>query len=259
MTRFISITSGKGGVGKTSFTANLGIALSRLGKDVIILDGNLDTPNLGIHLGIPETPTSIFDVLENKRRIEEIIYLHNSGVKIIPASLSMWNLSQKLDKDNLGREIINLMGRTDYILIDSSPGLDTETRMTLAASDENIIVTNPDLPSITDALKIIELSKRMGSVPLGFVLNKVSKNPWQLSPRNVHEFLGIPMLGTLPEDNSVPKSIRLRTPAVISYPYEPASINIQKIASKITGMPFKEPRIPIKYKIKKALGKDKDF
>ena len=83
MTRFVGILSGKGGVAKTTTTVNLGAALNYFKRDVIIVDGNLSTPNLGLHLGIPIVPISLHDVLKNKNNIVESIYQHESGLKII--------------------------------------------------------------------------------------------------------------------------------------------------------------------------------
>ena len=89
MAKIYTIISGKGGVGKTTSAVNLGISLSQLGEDVIIVDGNLTTPNIGIHLGAPIVPITLNHVLNNQASLEDAIYEHESGTKIIPASLSL--------------------------------------------------------------------------------------------------------------------------------------------------------------------------
>jgi len=89
MAKIYAIISGKGGVGKTTTTINLGISLNLLGEDVIIIDANLTTPNIGIHLGAPIVPTTINRVLNNQAKLEDAIYEHESGTKIMPASLSL--------------------------------------------------------------------------------------------------------------------------------------------------------------------------
>ena len=88
MTKIIVITSGKGGVGKTTTAINLGAAMNYFGKDVLVIDGNLTTPNVGIHLGSPEVPINLNHILSGKADVFEGVYEHESGLKIIPSSLS---------------------------------------------------------------------------------------------------------------------------------------------------------------------------
>src|SRR3989338_3248141 len=94
MTKIITITSGKGGVGKTTTAINLGAALNAFGKEVIIVDANLTTPNVGLHLGAPLVPVSLNHVLLGKADITDAIYEHASGTKIIPSSLSVKELKR---------------------------------------------------------------------------------------------------------------------------------------------------------------------
>ena len=99
MKQIIVITSGKGGVGKTTTAINLGAAMNHFGSEVLIIDGNLSTPNVGIHLGAPEVPVNLNHVLQKKAKAFEAIYEHDSGLKIMPSSLSISELSKiKLDK-----------------------------------------------------------------------------------------------------------------------------------------------------------------
>ncbi|MAH03585.1 hypothetical protein CMI39_02245 [Candidatus Pacearchaeota archaeon] len=94
MKKLIVITSGKGGVGKTTSAVNLGAAVNHFGRDVLVVDGNLTTPNVGIHLGSPEVPVSLNHVLSEKADISEAIYEHESGIKILPSSLSIKELKK---------------------------------------------------------------------------------------------------------------------------------------------------------------------
>src|SRR3989304_1975926 len=94
MSKIIVITSGKGGVGKTTTAINLGAALNYFGKDVLIIDGNLSTPNIGIHLNSPEVPIDLNNVLKGEAEPFEAVYKHESGMKIMPSSLSVKELKR---------------------------------------------------------------------------------------------------------------------------------------------------------------------
>ena len=109
----IGLLSGKGGVGKTTSALNLAAALNSFGQDVIVLDGNLTTPNLALHLGIAQPETSIHHVLKGQKKIHEAIHTHNSGLKFIPGSLSlsdMQNLRLQRFKSikNLSSDYLNI-------------------------------------------------------------------------------------------------------------------------------------------------------
>ena len=94
--KIIGIVSGKGGVGKTTSAINLGGSLNNLGKEVIVVDANLATPNVGLHLGTPIVPVTLNQVIARKARPEEAIYEHDSGLKILPASLALADLKKTL-------------------------------------------------------------------------------------------------------------------------------------------------------------------
>ena len=152
MTKIITITSGKGGVGKTTTAINLGAALNSFGKEVIIVDANLTTPNVGLHLGAPIVPVNLNHVLAGKADITDAIYEHESGTKIIPSSLSVREL-RKINHSKLKDVGKKLRKMADYIIFDSAAGLGAEAIAAIEAADELIIVTNPEIPAVTDALK----------------------------------------------------------------------------------------------------------
>src|SRR3989344_983882 len=94
MAKIIVITSGKGGVGKTTTSINLGAAINYFGKDVLIIDGNLTTPNIGLHFGSPQVPVNLNHILQKKADAFEAVYEHESGLKIMPSSLSIKELKK---------------------------------------------------------------------------------------------------------------------------------------------------------------------
>ena len=95
MTRFVVIASGKGGVGKTFVSLNLATALSQFGRDVILVDANLSTPHIGMHLGSTTFPVTIHDVLQGKKHIHQALYQHPSKITVVPGSVSLNSVSSK--------------------------------------------------------------------------------------------------------------------------------------------------------------------
>ncbi len=154
----ITVTSGKGGVGKTTTTINLGAALNHFKKEVIIVDANLTTPNVGLHLGAPIVPVNLNHVMQGKAKVSDAIYEHDSGTKVIPSSLSVKEL-RKINHDKLKDVAKKLRNMADFVLLDSAAGLGDEAVGSIEAADELIIVTNPEITADTDALKTVKLAE----------------------------------------------------------------------------------------------------
>lgn len=236
MSRIISVISGKGGVGKTTLVSNLGAALTKQGKNVVIIDGNVTTPNLSLHLGIPFYPTTLHDALRDDRPIESAIYNHQSGMKIIPASLSIDSLNG-VDLDKLDDALSSLLGKTDVIIIDSAAGLGKEALASMSVADELLIVTNPELPAVTDALKTIRIAQDNGIRVLGVVLNRVKGMKHEMSIEDIRSMLEVPIISVIPEDMAIPRSIANKIPVVHHKPHSRSSIEFHRLASKISGEP----------------------
>jgi septum site-determining protein MinD len=199
MTRLIVLTSGKGGVGKTTLASNLAAALTYFGENVIVVDANLTTPNLGLHLGMHLTPNTLHDVLKGECRLKDVIYPHPYGFKVIPASLGLNDL-KRVDVGRLPEISLNLIGKADYVIMDCAAGLGREAISALSASDEAIIVTNPDLPSVTDALKVKKIAKETNVKIIGAVINRVRGSVFELTKEEIEELLDVPIIAEVPED-----------------------------------------------------------
>ncbi|MCW8965697.1 MAG: cell division ATPase MinD [Candidatus Pacearchaeota archaeon] len=234
MSKIIVITSGKGGVGKTTSAVNLGAAINYFGEDVAVIDANLSTPNVGIHLGSPEVPITLNQVLSKKAELFEAIYEHESGLKIIPSSLSIRELKRtKPEKiKHLKKEFQNL---ADYIIVDSAAGLGNEALSVIEMADELIIITNPEMPAITDALKTIKLAEELGKPIMGTIVTRVRKNKSEMSPETVKEMLEIPILGMVPEDIEIQNALNKKDAIVHTYPKSKSSRAYKEIAAKLTG------------------------
>ncbi len=215
--KLITITSGKGGVGKTTTAINLGAALNQFGKEVIVVDANLTTPNIGLHLGAPIVPVNLNHVLLGKARIADAIYEHESGTKIIPSSLSIKEL-KRLNHSKLKDVARKLRRMADYVIFDSAAGLGEEALVSMKVADELIVVTNPEIPAVTDALKTIKLAEDIGKEVKGVIVTRVKGRSTEMSISNIRDMLDIPIIGVVPEDKNVQASLRNKDALLHSYP-----------------------------------------
>ncbi|MEI6731663.1 MAG: cell division ATPase MinD [archaeon] len=240
MSKLITITSGKGGVGKTTTAINLGAALNAFGKEVIVLDANLTTPNVGLHLGAPIVPITLNHVLLGKAKITDAIYEHESGTKIIPSSLSVKEL-RRLNHNKLKDVGKKLRKMADFVIYDSAAGLGSEAIAAMEAGDEMIIVTNPEIPSVTDALKASKLIEELGGVIRGVIVTRVRGGKNEMPIANVRDMLELPILGVIPEDSNMQRSLVMKDAIFHTHPRSKASRAYRKIAAKIAGINnFKE-------------------
>jgi septum site-determining protein MinD len=237
MARIISVLSGKGGVGKTTLVSNLGTALVKRGKRVTILDANVTTPNLSLHLGIPLYPVTLHDVLKNDIPIESATYDHHTGLKVVPASLSTEAL-KGIDIEKLENALARLMEKNDIIIVDSAAGLGKEAMAAINVADDLIVITNPELPAVTDALKTIRIAQENRINVLGVVVNRVKGLKHEMSMNEIRAMLEVPIISIVPEDIAIPKSISSKTPVVHHKPRSRSSIQFQRLASRILGEPY---------------------
>ena len=237
MAKIIVICSGKGGVGKTTTAINLAAAISYFGKDALVIDGNLSTPNVGIHLNAPEVPVNLNHVLRGKAEPFEAVYEHEAGIKIMPSSISIKEL-RKAKHEKLKDFKNSFKKISNNIIIDCAAGLGNEALCTIDVADELIIITNPEMPAITDALKTIKLAEQLKKIVRGVIVTRVRKDDVELSPEIVKEMLEVPILGMIPEDNHVRKSISIKNPVVYSYPKSKAARAYKEIAAKILDVEY---------------------
>jgi septum site-determining protein MinD len=239
MTKFIGIISAKGGVGKTTTSINLSSALHFLNRNVIAIDANFATPDLGMHLGIFKPEKTIHTALRGEHHIRQSIHRHPSGIRIIPGSIS-YDLSHTAKRENLLSIVQGLTGTAEAVIIDSAPGTGEDTREVIRASDFLLIVTTPDFVSVTDSLRIIRLCRELGKRILGVIVNRQRGEDYEMSVSNIAEFLNTPVIGVIPEDSNLRRSHRERMPLVITEPNNPASIGYKKIAGRLIGEQYVE-------------------
>ncbi|MBI5389249.1 AAA family ATPase [Candidatus Woesearchaeota archaeon] len=239
MTKIIAVVSGKGGCGKTTAAINLGLALNNFGRQVIVVDGNLTTPHMSIHLGAPLVPVTLHDVLKGNAEIHDAAYLHPSGLKIIPGSIRYADL-QSIDPKKLPEAVSGLRGKAEVVLIDASAGLGSEVKAAISAADAVLIVTRPELPSVTDAVRLKRLVKEHGKDIIGVILSHVKGDSRDMTTQNVETLIESKIIGIIPYDDRMREALMLRHPICYSHPESPSSVAYRKVAAYLIGQPYIE-------------------
>jgi len=239
--RIIGVVSARGGVGKTTTVANLGVALAReFNKSVLALDGNITTANLGLHLGLTYPPVTLHDVLKDQISIIQAIYVHHTGLHVVPSSLE---LNMDIDPVYLGRKTEKLKDRYDLILMDSAPGIGKEVLSVMKAVDELLIVITPHITSIVTSLKLIELAKKIKVPIIGIILNMIRGKGYELGENEIADGLEAPVIAKIPDDEKVPEAMAAKMPVVLYDPQSPASIAFKRLAAHIIREKYKPPSV----------------
>ena len=240
--RVIAVTSGKGGVGKTNVVANLGYALTRLNKKVLLLDADVGLANIDVLLGL--TPEyNLQHVLNGERPISEVVITGPGGMRILPASSGIQELANlsREQKLCLLSELNSLQDETDVLLIDTSAGISSNVMYFNLAAQEILIVVSPEPTSITDAYAMMKV-----------LFLKYSANHFKLlvnSAKNAQEAkevfnnlslvtqkflnLSIDYWGYIPRDEHVVKAVRMQKALIELYPDSPASKCFFNLAEKV--------------------------
>ena len=236
MRRVLGILSGKGGVGKTTVSTNLGLAMHNLGEDVVVVDADLKNPTLGIQLGVFDYDTTLHDVMEKDMPLLEAMYIHRTGLKFVPSHVSLNYLG--IDAGKL-RKVF----RDFYFtaIIDSPPGLGKEALSVMEVCDEAIVIATPSLPDVAGAMRTIEVAKSMGIRIKGIVLNKVRNKNYEVSAGEIEAVTGVKVLEIVPWDDHVLRAVARKEPIVEFNPYASSAISFYQLASKLTGVDYRKP------------------
>jgi len=249
--RVIAVTSGKGGVGKTSFTVNLALALAELGQRIVILDGDLGLANVDIAFGLSARYT-IEHLLSGEKTIEQILLSAPRGIEIIPGGSGVQRLAN-IERDKLTNVIANL-GRlekiADLLIIDTGAGLGHTVMNFLLAADDIIMVITPEPTSLTDAYGLLKsLKQEAGDATIHVVINRVRTETDALATFKrlntvVNKFLegSLNLLGWVYDDPLVGRSVMQQEPLGITFPESSAYRCIQWIAGKVAGISLHPPR-----------------
>ncbi|WP_138751571.1 MinD/ParA family protein [Paenibacillus sinopodophylli] len=245
-TRVVTVTSGKGGVGKSNFSLNFALSLQRLGKKVLVFDADIGMANIDVLMGVTST-YNLYHLLKQEKTIWEIVQEGPEGLHFIAGGSGFRDLMD-LSTEQLDRfadEISKLHGRYDVILFDTGAGLSKETVKFITAAQETIVVTTPEPTSITDAYALIKMVKGMEvDVHFKLIVNRASdaKEGKQTADKISmvsQRFLQseLPHLGILPDDPNVSKAVKRQVPFTVAYPGTEASIAIERIAKRFLELP----------------------
>ncbi len=246
-TRVISVTSGKGGVGKTNIVGNLAVAFSRLGKKVLVLDGDLGLANIDIIFGLSPAH-NIKHVVNGEKNLSDVIVTGPEGIRIIPAGSGVQDLvhltqGQKL---NLLNEFDALEEQFDILLIDTGAGISSNVMYFSLAAEERIVVATSEPTSITDAYALIKVMyTRHGTNSFKLLVNMVEHQDEagavfeNLSNAIVRFLNGISLeyVGFIPKDANLAKSVRQQCTVTTKYPESPSSQGFAELAGRLMAAP----------------------
>ncbi len=257
--KVITISSGKGGVGKTNVVANLAVMLSKLGKKVILLEAELGLGNLDVLLGL--APKYNFGhVIRGEKKISEIMVDGPAGVKIIPAASGLQeltNLSAE-QKINLFSQLESLSDKVDIMLIDTAAGISQNVLFFNIVASEMIIVASPEPTSIVDAYALIKvLHTKHGEKKFRLLVNQAKDNKEGLEVyKNVSivadKFLNISIdyMGFIPYDENLRKAVRKQKPVTELFPMSKSSKSFAEMAKVIDSLPSPETRDNLQFFMK---------
>ncbi len=242
--RVICIASGKGGTGKTTVTANLGTALADMDGEVFILDADIAMANLGLILQMEDAPVTLHDVLAGEAEVEEAVYEGPKGVKVVPAGISLEGI-RKANPERLRDVVEWIVDQADFLLIDGPAGLGRDALTALSASTECLLVVNPEIASITDALKVKAVAERVGTEVTGTAVNRVTKDKTELTKEEIEKILETKVLAEIPEDPEVRRAAAFGEPVVVRSPKSAAAQAFKKLAAELLGIEY-EIEVPDK-------------
>jgi len=240
MTRIIVTTSGKGGVGKTTVTANLGMALAKFGRQVALVDADFGLRNLDLLLGLENRVVyTAVEVLAKECRLDQALVKdkRQPGLVLLPAAQNRTKESVTPDQMKL---LINALGsKYHYIIIDSPAGIEMGFKNAIAAAQEAIIVTTPEIASVRDADRVVGLLEAQGVKRIQLIINRIRpamvRANDMMSVQDVQEILAIPLIGVVPDDERVIVSTNRGEPLVLSENLSLAGIAIENIARRLEG------------------------
>jgi len=241
--RIITVTSGKGGVGKSNIVVNLSIALQKMGKKVMIFDADIGMGNDDIIMGC-SSKYNVFDVISKGKEIEEVVITGPFGVKLLPGGSALTKVEDltQLQRDIFLQKLAALTG-LDYIIMDTGAGVNKSVLGFIACCEDLVIVTTPEPTSLTDAYSLLKAVKHFKIKNSAKVIinrsldNNEANMTFDKFNFAVMKFLNMKLeyLGKIGEDKKLAYAVRAQQPVIVSYPNSQVAQDINNIANKIEG------------------------
>ena len=239
MGKVIVVTSGKGGVGKSTSTANLGTALAVLGRKVVVVDADVGLRNLDVIMGLESRVVyTSMDVLEGVCELEQALVKDRRTKDLNLLAASQKNNKTDIQPEQMKKLCLELKETHDYVLVDSPAGIEQGFQNAAAGADTALIVTTPEVASVRDADRIIGLLQNMNIDDMNLIINRLApdmvKTGDMMEPTDVTDILSIDLIGVIPDDKEILVSTNRGMPSTYNHKSD-AGQAYKRIAQRLEG------------------------
>jgi len=249
-TQVLAITSGKGGVGKSSIAANLAICMAASQKKLLLVDADFSLGNLDVIMNV-SSKYNIWHLLRGKKSIEEIIHIGPAGIEMLCGASGIEELANisEFQRQRLLKELLKLQSSNDVILIDTAAGISKSVVAFCLAADQVLVVTTPEAPAITDAyamIKVLVGNKYAGRISIIVNMAQTTeegKNTYQQIAGVARRFLNTHVYdaGVLLRDERFSAAARLRKPVVLAYPKSQITSSLVALTARLSNSMAAQP------------------
>ncbi|MBW4652266.1 MAG: septum site-determining protein MinD [Kaiparowitsia implicata GSE-PSE-MK54-09C] len=245
MSRVIVVTSGKGGVGKTTTTANLGMALAQRGRKVAVIDADFGLRNLDLLLGLENRIVyTAVEVLAGECRLEQALVKDKRHPNLVLLPAAQNRTKDAVTPDQMKQLVQELSNNRDYVLVDCPAGIEMGFQNATVAATEALIVTTPEIAAVRDADRVVGLLEASDIRKQHLIVNRLRpamvQEDLMMSVKDVQEILAIPLIGVVPDDERVIISTNKGEPIVLAQKLTLAGLALDNIARRLDGedIPF---------------------
>jgi len=232
MSKSIGIISVKGGVGKTTVASSLAANLAHNhNKKILLVDANYSAPNVGLHMDIVEPEKTVHDILAENSSMKKGVH-KSFGVDVIPGS---YNVDRHFNPGKLKDKLNGIKKDYDFVIVDSSPGMNDEVLSAIAASDSLFIVTTPDFPTLSCSLKAAKLAKHRGKNVDGIIINKIRDPEYEVKLEEIENFVEAPVVARIPDEKEHVRALFTRVPMALYNPKSKFAKEIDKLSLALVG------------------------